>query len=66
MKKTAQTTLPVPSNGDGKEISPAKKNGHTEDQVSDLDHRELAAILSSLQRMRDGDFSVRLPGSGQV
>src|SRR5215468_3262240 len=40
-------------------VAPQSGNGHpTPQQTPDL-----VAILESLQRLRDGDFSVRLPGS---
>src|SRR5882672_12459976 len=37
-----------------------KNNGHSRSEGAPAD---LVAILGSLQTMRDGDFSVRLPGS---
>ncbi len=37
------------------------KNGHS--TVAEVASVDLVAILASLQTMRDGDFSVRLPGS---
>jgi HAMP domain-containing protein len=37
----------------------AKTNGHVADESSS----ELSVLLNSLQAMRDGDFSVRLPGN---
>ena len=42
-----------------------KKNGHHPDTLA-APHPGpiLALILASLQTMRDGDFSVRLPGTG--
>ncbi len=39
--------------------APVKSNGHTN---GDLASAELGLILASLQTMRDGDFSIRLPG----
>src|SRR6202051_1223104 len=53
------------ANGNGSqapEKEKEKKNGHSSltDQSAATD---LGAILASLQTMRDGDFSVRLPGS---
>src|ERR1700747_2444859 len=39
---------------------PVKSNGHTNGELASA---ELALILANLQTMRDGDFSVRLPGS---
>ncbi|MGA9471368.1 MAG: HAMP domain-containing protein, partial [Terriglobales bacterium] len=49
-------------NGDRKNVGPsngAQKNGHATTEASP----DLVAILASLQTLRDGDFSVRLPGS---
>jgi len=40
----------------------AKTNGQGNTRV-DVSHADLGVILSSLQTMRDGDFSVRLPGN---
>ncbi len=40
-------------------VAPSSGNGHSSSQHSP----DLVAILESLQRLRDGDFSVRLPGS---
>ena len=40
----------------------ANGNGNSS-RVSDSSSADLSAILASLQTMRDGDFSVRLPGS---
>ncbi len=39
----------------------AGKNG--KDQLAEISAPELSLLLSSLQTMRDGDFSVRLPGT---
>ena len=39
-----------------------KSNGHASGR-SEIGPAELRAILASLQTMRDGDFSVRLPGT---
>ena len=36
-----------------------KSNGHVNGELASAD---LSLILASLQTMRDGDFSVRLPG----
>ena len=38
-----------------------KNNGHS--SVAESSPADFAAILASLQTMRDGNFSVRLPGS---
>ena len=45
------------------EVAPAssKRNGHGKGRGSDS--RELSVILASLQTVRDGDFSARLPGT---
>jgi HAMP domain-containing protein/CheY-like chemotaxis protein/signal transduction histidine kinase len=60
MKRTVESaTPPIPSH----EAKPKlKNNGHTGllDEVTPTD---LSVILGALQTMRDGDFSVRLPGS---
>src|SRR3989475_267950 len=40
-----------------------KHNGHPKVQAESLSANDLSLILGSLQTMRDGDFSVRLPGS---
>src|SRR3984957_1933726 len=58
MKETDQSV--VVANPGGK--SGAKGNGSRNGRGC-LSFRELSAILSSLQTMRDGDFSVRLPGN---
>ncbi len=38
----------------------AKANGHVNSELASAD---LSLVLASLQTMRDGDFSVRLPGA---
>jgi len=45
------------------EVAPAssKRNGHGKGRGSDS--KELSVILASLQTVRDGDFSARLPGT---
>ncbi len=40
-------------------VASSRNNGHSEAEAP----LDLVAILASLQTMRDGDFSVRLPGS---
>src|SRR5580704_260664 len=43
---------------------PATEPGSNgKDHVAEMSASDLGLILSSLQTMRDGDFSVRLPGS---
>ena len=44
------------------EPAPKNNNGHST-LVAEPDSPDLAVILASLQTMRAGDFSVRLPGS---
>src|SRR5580704_4535149 len=51
---TASTTLDSPPIG--------KTNGKR-DVPADVSFGDLGVILASLQTMRDGDFSVRLPGN---
>ena len=41
----------------------SKNNGRSLVNGEPVSAEDLAAILASLQTMRDGDFSVRLPGS---
>ena len=60
MKKSDQTVVPGSTETDGK--SNAKSNGQN-DIRADVSHADLSVILSSLQTMRDGNFSVRLPGN---
>lgn len=40
-----------------------KSNGHSNISAAESASADFTAILASLQTMRDGDFSVRLPGS---
>src|SRR5580704_7690244 len=51
--KTTATTIPSPG---------AKSNGRTALESEPVS-ADLSVILASLQTMRDGDFSVRLPGN---
>ncbi len=44
-------------------IPPAEPGSNGKDHVAEMSASDLGLILSSLQTMRDGDFSVRLPGS---
>src|SRR5499427_6436383 len=57
MKRSTQNTA------DTVEVTadPQKQNGNG--HVAIGDQTDLAVLLSGLQTMRDGDFSVRLPGS---
>src|SRR5258706_81867 len=57
MKRSEGQSVTAVSNGSAQTSS--KKNG----AGGDMPPAELVAILASLQTMRDGDFSVRLPGS---
>jgi HAMP domain-containing protein/CheY-like chemotaxis protein/putative methionine-R-sulfoxide reductase with GAF domain len=58
MKRSDRSALGTIANGEAT-VSP-KNNGNS---VHDTPPAELVAILGCLQTMRDGDFSVRLPGS---
>jgi HAMP domain-containing protein/CheY-like chemotaxis protein/signal transduction histidine kinase len=55
-------TATVVANGNGDQQASEKKNGHSV-LTAESSSADLGAILASLQTMRDGDFSVRLPGS---
>jgi HAMP domain-containing protein/CheY-like chemotaxis protein/signal transduction histidine kinase len=48
------STRPIPT---------AEPGSNGKDHVAEMSASDLGLILSSLQTMRDGDFSVRLPGS---
>ena len=61
MKRTARTAAPAISEGEPTGVSPSRHNNNNHHPATEP--AELAAILASLQTMRDGDFSVRLPGS---
>jgi HAMP domain-containing protein/CheY-like chemotaxis protein/signal transduction histidine kinase len=60
MKRSEQPVTTANAETDGK--SNAKSNGQN-DVRADVSYADLSVILSSLQTMRDGDFSVRLPGN---
>src|ERR1700693_273 len=60
MKKSDQSL--VTANAETESKSNAKSNGQN-DIRADVSHADLSIILSSLQTMRDGNFSVRLPGN---
>jgi HAMP domain-containing protein/CheY-like chemotaxis protein/signal transduction histidine kinase len=53
--KSAAAAIPEPR-------KTARSNGQAT-AVAHLEHADLSVILASLQTMRDGDFSVRLPGN---
>ncbi|MFY9561037.1 MAG: HAMP domain-containing protein, partial [Terriglobales bacterium] len=59
MKRSDRNAVAAISNGKPIAASP-KNNGHSGSETAPAD---LVAVLGSLQTMRDGDFSVRLPGS---
>ena len=58
MKRNSQAAETAVINGESRE----KRNGNSV-LVAESAPADLRAILASLQTMRDGDFSVRLPGS---
>src|SRR5580693_7136692 len=60
MKRPDQASTTANAETDGK--SNVKSNGQ-HDVRADVSYADLSVILSSLQTMRDGDFSVRLPGN---
>jgi HAMP domain-containing protein/CheY-like chemotaxis protein/signal transduction histidine kinase len=60
MKRSEQPITTANAETDGK--SNVKSNGQ-HDVRADVSYADLSVILSSLQTMRDGDFSVRLPGN---
>jgi HAMP domain-containing protein/CheY-like chemotaxis protein/signal transduction histidine kinase len=59
MRRSDRNAVATISNGEGGVANP-KGNGHSSPDAAPAD---LIAILASLQTMREGDFSVRLPGS---
>jgi hypothetical protein len=59
MKKS---DAPVASVGTDEAKASVKSNGHSSGR-SEIGPAELRAILANLQTMRDGNFSVRLPGA---
>ncbi len=59
MRRSDRNAVAAISNGEPVGARP-KSNGRSEPDTAPVD---LVAILASLQTMRDGDFSVRLPGS---
>jgi len=60
MKRSEQAITTANTETDSK--SNVKSNGQNNVHV-DVSYADLSVILSSLQTMRDGDFSVRLPGN---
>jgi HAMP domain-containing protein/CheY-like chemotaxis protein/signal transduction histidine kinase len=62
MKRASQDSATVVANGKPDDVQKSKNNGHSPHSNSP-DSVELGVILAGLQTMRNGDFSVRLPGS---
>ena len=62
MKRNNQEAATVVATGQPPVGEDEKKNGHSV-LAADSTSADLSMILASLQTMRDGDFSVRLPGS---
>jgi hypothetical protein len=60
MKRNNQTSGAAVENGTSKERDDNRANGNSSSEHAPDD---LSVILSALQTMRNGDFSVRLPGS---
>ena len=44
-------------------VSAGVAGSNGQDRIAEISAPELSLLLSSLQTMRDGDFSVRLPGN---
>ena len=61
MKKATQTQALAGKSGNG--TSEPDQNGHGTAVLTEPAPGQLAVILAGLQTVRDGDFSVRLPGS---
>lgn len=56
-------TEPGKAKGDASpDLQPTAKSNGPSTAVAELEHADLSVILASLQTMRDGDFSARLPG----
>jgi len=62
MKRASQDSATVVANGKPDDVQKSKNNGHSPHSNAP-DSVELGMILAGLQTMRNGDFSVRLPGS---
>ena len=61
--KSPEMTAPAEAKPEKSKAAP-KSNGHANSNGrADVSAADLAIILASLQTMRDGDFSVRLPGA---
>src|SRR5271170_3470077 len=62
MKRNNQDSVTAVASGRSEEAQKSKSNGNSRNGAG-ADSADLSVILSSLQTMRNGDFSVRLPGS---
>ena len=60
MKRSSQNTATTFGNG---ELAAGQESNGISVVVAEPASADLGTILASLQTMRDGDFSVRLPGS---
>jgi HAMP domain-containing protein/CheY-like chemotaxis protein/signal transduction histidine kinase len=71
MKKSSHGSSTAVANGDSEAANENQNNGNSADHqgngtsafLAESPAADLSVILASLQTMRDGDFSVRLPGS---
>src|SRR5580698_8708289 len=61
MKRNSQDSATAVADGASEEKK--NKNSGSSSPVAQATAADLGVILASLQTMRDGDFSVRLPGS---
>jgi HAMP domain-containing protein/CheY-like chemotaxis protein/signal transduction histidine kinase len=62
MKRTEQS-LPTAATSATGASTPTAKSNWQQGPTSEISYADLSVILSSLQTMRDGNFSVRLPGN---
>src|SRR5437764_5926570 len=62
MKRSTQESAVAVANGNPDDVHKSKRNGSSAATVPAAPG-DLSVILASLQSMREGDFSVRLPGS---
>ena len=62
MKKNNRDAAMAVSHGEPEATQPNKNNGNSV-HVTEPSSADLKVILTVLQTMRNGDFSVRLPGS---
>src|SRR5260370_1843483 len=60
MKRTAHTNASTQNGSVALAEAPEQRNGHAGQSAQS--QPEIRALLRGLQAMRDGDFSVRLPG----